>query len=132
VSSSASNLRANASDFLNIAEVCTSQIARLRGSRNSEHDVRGTTSAYSADAMKSKITLFALIAALTTPFVLLTPARSQSQADELPPQVLSLLNEVQQQQAAIVANQDQIDAKIATIAEEVRLARIFVSRAGAK
>jgi protein involved in ribonucleotide reduction len=82
--------------------------------------------------MKSKITLCALIAALMMPFVLLTPARSQSQADELPPQVLSLLNEVQQQQAAIVASQDQIDAKIATIAEEVRLARIFVSRAGAK
>ena len=40
----------------------------------------------------------------------------------------ALVGEVATQQAAIFENQTKIDAKLAIIAENVRLARIFVSR----
>jgi hypothetical protein len=82
--------------------------------------------------MNSKLTFCALIAALLMPFLLLTPARSQGQADEVPAEVVALIAEIQKQQASIAANQEQIDAKLATIAEDIRLARIFVSRGGPK
>lgn len=42
----------------------------------------------------------------------------------------ALAQEVITQQKTIVDNQAKIDAKIAEIAEELRLARIFVSRSG--
>jgi hypothetical protein len=45
-------------------------------------------------------------------------------------QVVALAKEVQGQQAAIVDNQSKIDAKLATITEAVRLAKIYASRAG--
>ena len=44
----------------------------------------------------------------------------------------ALLTEVAGQQAAIIDNQAKIDAKLATIGESVRVARIFVSRGGGK
>jgi hypothetical protein len=44
-------------------------------------------------------------------------------------QLLALVKEVQSQQAAIAENQTKIDAKLATIAEALRLARIYSSRA---
>jgi uncharacterized protein YlxW (UPF0749 family) len=43
-------------------------------------------------------------------------------------QVLALTKEVQDQQAAIADNQAKIDAKTATIAEALRLARIYAAR----
>ncbi len=43
-------------------------------------------------------------------------------------QVLALTKEVQSQQAQIVANQKKIEAKLAEVAEAVRVARIFSSR----
>ena len=82
--------------------------------------------------MKSKLTLCALAVGFFAICATMTPQRSRGQSEDLPPQVLALLNEVQQQQATIVANQDKIDAAIATITEDIRLARIFVSRAGPK
>lgn len=45
-------------------------------------------------------------------------------------QVVALAKEVQAQQAAIAENQTKIDAKLATIAEALRLARIYASRGG--
>jgi hypothetical protein len=44
-------------------------------------------------------------------------------------QLLVLIKEVQNQQAEIVANQTKIDAKLADLAETIRVARIFSSRA---
>jgi hypothetical protein len=43
-------------------------------------------------------------------------------------QLLALAKEVQSQQAAIAENQTKIDAKLAAIAEALRLARIYSSR----
>ena len=43
-------------------------------------------------------------------------------------QVVALAKEVQGQQAAIAENQTKIDAKLATIAEAVRQAKIYTSR----
>ena len=45
-------------------------------------------------------------------------------------QLLALVKEVQTQQAAIAENQTKIDAKMAAIAEALRLARIYSSRSG--
>jgi hypothetical protein len=47
-------------------------------------------------------------------------------------QVLAVAREVKDQQAAIAENQAKIDAKLATIAEDLRVARIFSSRSGGK
>jgi hypothetical protein len=44
-------------------------------------------------------------------------------------QVLVVAKEVQVQQAAIAENQVKIDAKLATIAENIRVARIYSTRA---
>jgi hypothetical protein len=43
-------------------------------------------------------------------------------------QVAALAKEVQAQQAAIADNQTKIDAKLVTIAEAVRQAKIYASR----
>jgi len=42
--------------------------------------------------------------------------------------LLTLLKEVRAQQSQIVANQSKIDAKLADLAETLRVARIFSSR----
>ena len=45
-------------------------------------------------------------------------------------QVVALAKEVQAQQTTIADNQTKIDAKLVTIAEALRLAKIYASRAG--
>jgi hypothetical protein len=45
-------------------------------------------------------------------------------------QLVALAKEVQGQQATIAENQTKIDAKLVSIAEAVRLAKIYASRAG--
>ena len=45
-------------------------------------------------------------------------------------QLVALTKEVQSQQATIAENQAKIDAKLAAIAEALRLARIYSSRSG--
>jgi hypothetical protein len=47
-------------------------------------------------------------------------------------QVLAVAKEVQAQQAAIADNQAKIEAKLATIAESVRVARIWATRGGGR
>ena len=56
------------------------------------------------------------------------PSATQQQEQ----QVLAVAREVQAQQAAIAENQAKIEAKLATIAESLRVARIFSSRGGGK
>ncbi len=60
--------------------------------------------------------------------VLLAPMPSKGEVGTDDAAFTALLAEVVAQQAAIVDNQTKIDAKLATIAENVRVARIFVSR----
>ena len=45
-------------------------------------------------------------------------------------QVIAVIKEIQTQQAQIAENQAKIEAKMATIAEAVRTAKIYASRAG--
>jgi hypothetical protein len=45
-------------------------------------------------------------------------------------QMVALAKEVQGQQVVIAENQTKIDAKLVTIAEALRLAKIYSSRAG--
>ena len=56
------------------------------------------------------------------------PSATQQQEQ----QVLTAAKEVQEQQAAIAENQAKIDAKLVTIAESLRVARIYSSRGGGK
>jgi len=56
------------------------------------------------------------------------PSASQQQVQ----QVLAVAKEVQVQQFAIAENLARIDAKLATIAESIRVARILSARGGGK
>jgi len=61
----------------------------------------------------------------------ISPARLHAQSPApADPQVAALVKELQTQQAQIADNQTKIDAKLATIAEAVRVARIYSSRGG--
>ena len=45
-------------------------------------------------------------------------------------QIAQIVAEISKQQAQIVANQKQIEEKMAAVTENLRLAKIFVSRGG--
>jgi len=51
-------------------------------------------------------------------------------ANALDQQVAAAIKEIQAQQATIAENQTKIDAKLATVGEAVRIARIYSSRGG--
>ncbi len=56
--------------------------------------------------------------------------QAQAQADAEAAQVQQVLAELTAQQKIITENQAKIDEKVAAVAEEVRVARIFAGRAG--
>lgn len=62
--------------------------------------------------------------------LLVSPNTSTGQAPGDEQALAQLIAEIAGQQAKIAANQQAIDQKIATIEENMRLARIFVSRGG--
>jgi hypothetical protein len=74
----------------------------------------------------------ALIALLSLTLLLAAPAAEAPDASKQQEQVLVAVKEVRGQQAAIAENQAKIDAKLATIAESLRVARIYSSRGGGK
>ena len=74
--------------------------------------------------MKRLYTLTALLS-----LALLAAARA---ADAPEQQVLAVAKEVQAQQVAIAENQAKMEAKLATIAESLRIARIYSTRGGGK
>ncbi|CAN5550462.1 hypothetical protein BH20VER3_BH20VER3_02380 [soil metagenome] len=59
-----------------------------------------------------------------------TSLGAQSNAPADPKQLDALVKEVQAQQAVIAENQTKIDAKLVTLAEAIRVARIYASRGG--
>jgi hypothetical protein len=59
-----------------------------------------------------------------------TAAEAPSANAQQEQQVLAVAKEVQIQQAAIAENHAKIEAKLVTIAENVRTARIYASRGG--
>jgi hypothetical protein len=76
------------------------------------------------------------LSALTTVFSLAllvaAPAAEAPDANLQVQQVLAVAKEVRNQQIAIAENQTKIEAKVATIAESLRVARIYSSRGGGK
>ena len=72
---------------------------------------------------RSSLTILFLILLALLSSVAQTP---DSKGDQ--EKLLILVKEVQGQQSQIVANQTKIDAKLADVAETLRVARIFSSR----
>jgi hypothetical protein len=70
----------------------------------------------------SALTAFFSLALLVAAPAAEAPSASREQ------QVLAVAKEVQNQQVAMAENQAKIDAKLATIAEYLRVARIYSSR----
>jgi hypothetical protein len=67
-------------------------------------------------------------ASLLALVVLATPLAAQAPDSKDDQRLLEVAKEVQAQQAQIATNQAKIDAKLADIAEAVRVARIFSGR----
>ena len=83
--------------------------------------------------MKKPPILLALTGAVALGGALLLPQPSSGQSPAVGDAALTqLLTELTAQQSAILENHAKIDEKIAAIAEDVRVARIFVSRGGGK
>jgi hypothetical protein len=74
----------------------------------------------------SSLTLLFSVALLVAAPGADAPSATQQQEQ----QVLAVAKAVQDQQAAIAENQTKIDAKLATIAESLRVARIYSTRGG--
>jgi len=73
----------------------------------------------------------ALVAAVVFVGAVFAPTHSDGQTgDDIA--MTQLLNDISTQQATIAENHAKIDAKLAKIAENVRLARIYAGRAGGK
>jgi hypothetical protein len=65
---------------------------------------------------------------ITIATALVWPARAQDKSAQL----IAAVNALKQQEAEIADNQGKLDQKIAEVGETVRVARIFMSRAGGK
>lgn len=72
----------------------------------------------------------ALTALFSLALLLAAPAAEPPGASQQQEQILAVAKEVQNQQVAIAENQAKIDAKLATIAEYLRVARIYSTRGG--
>ncbi len=68
---------------------------------------------------------------LLVAFLFMT-ARAADAPNASEQQLIAAIKEVQAQQLAITENQTKIDAKLAAVAESLRLARIYSLRAGGK
>lgn len=82
------------------------------------------------NAMSPKPALCTLGAAAALFALVVFPPPSQGQAQNEDALLSGLLVEVTAQQTVIAENQTKIDEKIALIAEDVRVARIFAGRVG--
>jgi hypothetical protein len=71
-----------------------------------------------------KITLLGLLAVFVTTVAAQSPAPVDSK------QLEAMIKEVQAQQIVLAENQAKIDARLATLAETIRVARIYSSRGG--
>ena len=76
--------------------------------------------------------LSALTAIFSLALLVAAPAAEAPSAQQQAIQVLAVAKEVQGQQVAIAENQVKIDAKLATIAEYLRTARIYTARGGSR
>lgn len=74
----------------------------------------------------------ALTAFFSILLLLTASAAEAPNASQPEQQILAAVREVQNQQVTIAENQAKIEAKVAAIAETLRVARIYSSRAGGK
>ncbi len=79
----------------------------------------------------ARITIASLAAAFLAGF-LGWPAHTSGQAAGEAEAIAAAIADISLQQTKIAGNQKQMDEKIAAISEELRIARIFVSRGGGK
>ncbi len=84
------------------------------------------------DTMKPKQLLTTICSASAALFLLLPPDRGHAAEPSEAPELAAAVLVLQAQQTLIAQNQTKIDEQIAAIEEELRLARIFVSRGGQK
>ena len=84
--------------------------------------------AFCFSSVATQMNRTALAAAFS--LILLGPVRAADPVDPQEQQLAAVVKEIQAQQAQIAANQAKIEEKMAGIAEAVRIARIYVSRAG--
>ena len=82
--------------------------------------------------MNVKSLVFPTLAAAVAAALLFSPTRSSGQAGADDPALALAVTDLSTQQVAIFENQAKIDAKLAKIAENLRLARIYAGRAGGK
>ena len=83
--------------------------------------------------MKSKSALCTALAAVALFAVLALPRPSSGQAGANDDTLLNaILIEITAQQTVLAENQIKIDEKVAAIADDVRVGRIFAGRAGGK
>ena len=87
-------------------------------------------SCYNLLVMKKICVLFALTVVGTASILCVFPLSTHGQSEMQAAQIDLLLQEVSQQQITIANNQAIIDEKLAAIDEDLRVARIYVSRAG--
>ena len=74
----------------------------------------------------------ALTAVFSLALLMAAPAADAPDVNQQVQQVLAAAKEVRGQQTAIAENLEKMDAKLATIAESLRQARIYSSRGGGK
>jgi hypothetical protein len=77
--------------------------------------------------MKSQLPYLLLAATIVVSVLLAHPSTAPAQSGE-DPAVVSLITDLNAQQAALQENQNNIDVKIAAVAEDVRQARLFAGR----
>ena len=82
--------------------------------------------------MNAKSLVAVALAGAALASALVAPPRSIGQAAVDDPILTLLLNDVTAQQASLAENQAKIDLKLAAIAENLRLGRIYVGRGGGK
>jgi hypothetical protein len=89
--------------------------------------ITGTRIALEHHTVMKPTLLFAFCALIM--LVAAAPAQSP-QRDPAHEELTALIKEVRAQQAAVAANQAKINEKLATLAETIRVARIYSSRGG--
>jgi hypothetical protein len=82
--------------------------------------------------MKPKPIALTLLGAIALFAGLALPRESVGQAANEEAQIAQALADVAAQQSIIAENQTKIDEKVAAVAEEIRVARIFAGRTGGK
>ena len=78
--------------------------------------------------MKLNSFLPMILGACAVAATLLAPSTTRGEPD--PKSIAALLQDVQNQQKTITENHAKIDEKLAAVAESLRMAKIYVNRAG--